>query len=52
MAMYYLIPTDLREVPFLQKEKNMQQANFSHPVEVTGSMYFGNLKKIGIYQFA
>ena len=51
--MYYLIATNLREVPFFTKRKKHVAGNFfSHPVEVTGSMYFGNLKEIGMYQFA
>ena len=39
-----------RSTFFYKKKKNVASKFFSHPVEVTGSMYFGNLKEIGIIQ--
>ena len=51
IAMDYLIAANLREVPFFIKRKKIVASKFfSDPVEVTGSMYFGNLKEIGIIQ--
>ena len=51
IAKDYLTATNLREAPFFTKrKKNVASKFFSHPVEVTGSMYFGNLKEIGIIQ--
>ena len=51
IAMDYLIATNLREVPFFIKRKKIVASKFfSDPVEVTGSIHFGNLKEIGIIQ--
>ena len=46
MAMDYLILTSENYIHFRKRQKYAAKKFFPHPVEVTGSMYFGNIFRI------
>ena len=46
IAMDYLILKSGKYVHFRKKLKHVARNFFSHPVEVTGFMYFGNIFRI------
>ena len=46
MAMDYSIMMSEKYFHFRKRQKNLAKTFFSHPVEVTGSMNFGNIFRI------
>ena len=46
IAMDYLIMMSEKYLYFRKRKKHLARTFFTHPIEVTGSMYFGNIFRI------
>ena len=46
IAMRYLIMMSKKYLYFRKRKKHLTRTFFTHPIEVTGSMYFGNIFRI------